>query len=48
MYYANGTEAGRAPKAAGNWYFIKLVRVPKKKGQPKHPSGYYVQTCYPL
>ncbi|MFF5966106.1 ricin-type beta-trefoil lectin domain protein [Streptomyces collinus] len=48
VYYANGTEAGRAPKAAGNRYFIKLVRVPKKKGQPKHPSGYYVQTCYPL
>lgn len=47
VYYADGTAAGRAPKAAGNRYYIKLVRAPKVPGQPKHPSGYYVQTCYP-
>ncbi|MFJ8104203.1 ricin-type beta-trefoil lectin domain protein [Streptomyces sp. NPDC096132] len=43
VYYADG----RAPTAAGNTYYIKLVRAPKVKGQPKHPRGYYVQTCYP-
>ncbi|MFD9005192.1 ricin-type beta-trefoil lectin domain protein [Streptomyces sp. NPDC059582] len=43
VYYADR----RTPTAAGNGYYIKLVRVPKVKGQPKHPRGYYVQTCYP-
>ncbi|KUO06752.1 RNase A-like domain-containing protein [Streptomyces sp. DSM 15324] len=47
VYYANGTAAGRAPTAAGNGYYIKLVRAPKGPGIPKHPRGYYVQTCYP-
>ncbi|NEC89666.1 polymorphic toxin-type HINT domain-containing protein, partial [Streptomyces sp. SID12501] len=44
VYYDSGRAA---PTAAGNGYFIKLVRVPRVKGQPKHPQGYYVQTCYP-
>ncbi|MEU9279128.1 polymorphic toxin-type HINT domain-containing protein, partial [Streptomyces sp. NPDC048341] len=36
----------RASEAAGNGFFIKLVRVPKTAG--KHRFGYYVQTCYPI
>ncbi|MFJ1974602.1 ricin-type beta-trefoil lectin domain protein [Streptomyces sp. NPDC087903] len=43
VFYADG----RTPTAAGNGYYIKLVRAPKGKGIPKHPRGYYVQTCYP-
>ncbi|MEU2426088.1 ricin-type beta-trefoil lectin domain protein [Streptomyces sp. NPDC007851] len=36
----------RASEAAGNRFFIKLVRVPEQAG--KHRFGYYVQTCYPI
>ncbi|MFI1711316.1 ricin-type beta-trefoil lectin domain protein [Streptomyces griseoruber] len=46
VYYDNRTVV-RDPKAAGNGYYIKLVRAPKGPGIPKHPRGYYVQTCYP-
>ena len=37
VHYADGSE-----KAAGNGFYIKLVRAPGK-----HKYGYYVQTCYP-
>ncbi|MER6121997.1 ricin-type beta-trefoil lectin domain protein [Streptomyces sp. NPDC001795] len=37
VYWADGAE-----KAAGNRFFIKLVRA------PGHKSGYYVQTCFPM
>ncbi|WP_445585622.1 ricin-type beta-trefoil lectin domain protein [Streptomyces resistomycificus] len=43
VYYADR----RTPTKAGNGYYIKLVRVVRKPGEPRHPRGYYVQTCYP-
>ncbi|WP_241741219.1 RICIN domain-containing protein [Streptomyces sp. L2] len=32
---------------AGNGFFLKLVKAPRRDGMPKHPRGYYVQTFYP-